>query len=48
MSSNHALLPAVACLQIGQRLRDAEDERRRRLVRRSARARTLPRAERHR
>jgi len=44
MSSTHTLLPTVACLQIGQRLREADEQRLRRLARRSVHRRNWPRA----
>ena len=44
MSSTHSLLPNVACLQIGQRLREADEQRLRRLARRSAHRRAWARA----
>jgi hypothetical protein len=42
MSTTHSVLPEVVRLQVDQRLRDAEDARRRRLARRTTHRRTWP------
>lgn len=42
MSTTHAILPDVARLQVAQRLRDADDARRRRLARRTTSRRSWP------
>ena len=41
-STTHAILPDVARLQVAQRLRDADDARRRRLARRTTSRRSWP------